>query len=100
MQDQLSHSSGRDPYLWAIARKRASFKTHFTIYLLVNAFLWALWFFSVEKKYIHNAVPWPLFTTLGWGIGITFHFLRAYVYPKNNRTEREYEKLMREKNNR
>jgi len=30
---------------------------------------------------------------IGWGIGLAFAYLKAYVYPKNGATEREYEKL-------
>jgi hypothetical protein len=30
---------------------------------------------------------------LGWGIGVFFHYMGAYVYPKDNSVEREYQKL-------
>jgi len=42
--------------------------------------------------------PWPVWPMIGWGIGLLFHFLGAYVYPKSNAVEREYEKLKKEQN--
>ena len=36
---------GKDPVLWEIAQKRASFKTHAVTYIIVNAFLWAFGFY-------------------------------------------------------
>ena len=89
---------GKDPALWEIARKRASFKTHALTYVIVNLFLWGVWYFTnngnSEVKIIDGGgYPWPIWTTLGWGIGLAFHFAEAYVFPKANSVEREYEKL-------
>lgn len=88
---------GKDPVLWEIAQKRAGFKKHLQTYLIVNAFLWALWYFTT---YTHtygqwHAYPWPIWTTLGWGVGLAFHYAGAYVFPKANSVETEYEKLKR-----
>jgi hypothetical protein len=82
---------GKDPALWEIAQKRASFKSHLAIYLVINAFMWSIWFFN--QKDHGTGYPWPVWTTLGWGIGVAFHYIGAYVYPKANSVEREYEKL-------
>lgn len=82
---------GKDPVLWEIAQRRASFKTHALTYVIVNTFLWGLWFFSSRKH--GSDYPWPIWSTLGWGIGLAFHFAGAYVFPKANSIEREYEKL-------
>lgn len=88
---------GKDPQLWEIAQKRASFKNHLIAYLIVNAFLWALWYFGKgpQGMHLHNNWPWPAWTTLGWGIGLAFHFAGAYIYPKANSVENEYDKLKR-----
>ena len=77
-----------DP-LWRQAKKRTGFKIHFTVYLLVNIFLWGLWFFV--KRY--EGAPWPIWTTLGWGIGVCFHFMSTYGTFKIFSVEKEYEKL-------
>ena len=88
---------GKDPQLWEIAQKRASFKTHLASYIIVNSFLWAIWYFT-DHRYDPldidgGNLPWPVWPMLGWGIGIAFHFAGAYVFPKVNTVEREYQKL-------
>ncbi len=85
----------KDKQLWEIAQKRAGFKSHLITYVLVNTFLWILWAINGAKHY-GGSIPWPVWPTLGWGIGIVSHYLGAYVYPKSNSVEREYEKLKRE----
>ncbi|MEP7238263.1 MAG: 2TM domain-containing protein [Ferruginibacter sp.] len=97
---------GKDPALWEIAQKRAGFKKHAVTYLIVNVFLWAVWFLSsshYEQFDVDNIkwghFPWPLWTTLGWGIGLAFHFAGAYVFPRANSVESEYEKLKNKQQN-
>ena len=98
---------GKDPALWEIAQKRASFKRHLITYLVINAFLWALWYFTGRHATVEidgDAMagfnfPWPIWTTLGWGIGLAFHFAGAYVFPRANSVEREYEKLKNQQKN-
>lgn len=90
---------GKDPVLWEIAQKRASFRSHAVTYLIVNAFLWAVWYFSSPHEHFNiteirwGHFPWPLWSTLGWGIGLAFHFAGAYIFPRSNSVETEYEKL-------
>lgn len=106
----MSHNQpapeGKDPILWEIAQKRASFKSHVVSYLIVNVFLWGIWFFSsghhhwdmVDLDVIDGGnFPWPIWPTLGWGIGLAFHFAGAYIFPHANSVESEYEKLKNKK---
>ncbi|MBC7849788.1 MAG: 2TM domain-containing protein [Chitinophagaceae bacterium] len=88
--------SDKEPQLWEIAQKRAAFKSHLATYLVVNAFIWGIWYFT-NRHTDHNGFPWPVWPTFGWGIGLFFHFLGAYVFPKSNSVEREYDKLTRNK---
>jgi 2TM domain len=94
---------GKDPILWEIAQKRASFKTHAVTYIIVNAFLWGIWFLSNNHHHLDfdnygwHHFPWPLWSTLGWGIGLAFHFAGAYIFPRANSVENEYEKLKNKK---
>lgn len=94
---------GKDPSLWQIAHKRASFKRHAITYVIVNVFLWIVWYMSAMRQHIDlgswgwGHFPWPLWTTVGWGIGLAFHFASAYVFPETNAVEREYEKLKNKK---
>jgi hypothetical protein len=90
---------GKDPELWDLAQRRASFKSHLLTYLIVNAFLWGIWYFSMpHQNDLRHSYPWPIWPTLGWGIGLAFHYVGAYVFPKSNSVENEYEKLKNSKN--
>ena len=83
---------GKDPHIWEIAQRRASFRSHLLTYIIVIGALWILWSFTSGSD---NSYMWPVWPTIGWGIGLTFHFLGAYVLQHSNHVEREYEKLMR-----
>ena len=96
---------GKDPELWEIAQKRAGFKKHLVTYVIINAFLWGIWFVTGNQHRIFDVgdwdmhrYPWPIWTTLGWGIGLAFHFAGAYVFHKSNSVEREYQKLKNQQN--
>ncbi len=91
---------GKDPMLWEIAQKRAKFKRHLVAYIIVNAFLWCIWFFTGNQhqsfrfdEWDTNHYPWPIWPMLGWGIGLAFSYADAYVFPKTNSVEDEYQKL-------
>ncbi len=43
------------------------FRTHLTVYLVVNAFLIAVWAASGGGYF------WPIWPILGWGIGVWSH---------------------------
>lgn len=89
---------GKDPEIWEIARKRVGFIKHAIVYVIVNVFLWGLWFFAGNE--FANSMgnyPWPIWTTLGWGIGLAFNFAGAYIFPGVNSTESEYQKLITKK---
>ena len=87
-------SDERDEVLWGIAKKRAGFKSHLLSYVLVNIFLWSLWYFT--GRHGRGDFPWPMWVTLGWGIGLGFSYSGAYIFPKSNSVQREYEKLKNE----
>lgn len=86
----------RDPHLWEIANRRASFKGHVATYVVMSVVFWIIWYLTGGPRY-NRFVPWPVWPVLGWGVGVLFHYLGAYVYPKENSTEKEYQKLLREK---
>jgi len=90
----MENLTEKEKMLWQIAKKRVEFKRHLTTYLIINAFFWALWYFTGSKKHDESGIPWPVFPMLGWGIGIAFHFLGAFVFPDRvSSVEKEYEKL-------
>ncbi len=92
-KNQQQNNESRDQQTWEIAKRRVAFKNHLAVYIVINLFLWAIWFFYADNKRSY----WPIYTTLGWGIGVVFHYLNAYVFPKENSVEREYDKMMRNK---
>ena len=79
----------KDPELWQQAKARAEFKTHLSVYIVVITLLWLIWVF-VGGIHTH---PWPIWPTIGWGIGIIFNYLGAYKF--SNTAEKEYQKLKR-----
>ncbi|RYY86209.1 MAG: 2TM domain-containing protein [Chitinophagaceae bacterium] len=91
----------KDPQLWRVARRRADFRKQFYTYLVINAFLWALWFFTGGRSY-GGGVPWPVWPTLGWGIGIAFQWFQAFGPGSGapDPADSEYEKLLREREQR
>jgi hypothetical protein len=60
------------------ARKRVQekrgFYSHLAAYVIVNIFLFLLWYFS------GRGFPWFVFPLGGWGIGLIFHFLGVFVF--------------------
>ncbi|TGE23393.1 2TM domain-containing protein [Hymenobacter metallicola] len=90
----------RDPQLWRMAKARAKFKTHLFTYLAVNGLLWTIWFltdFSAGHRYGSN-IPWPVWSTVFWGIGVFMNGVGVYGgLGKSQLSEREYERLVRER---
>ncbi len=90
---------GKDPALWELAQKRAGFKKHAVSYVIINAFFWVIWLLSSNRSErdfdfgTWDHLPWPVWSMFGWGIGLVFHFAGAYIFPRVNSVEKEYEKL-------
>jgi hypothetical protein len=91
----MEDTQERDPHLWKLALKRANFKRHLGTYIVVNGFLWAMWFFTNYKEGFHG-IPWPIWSTLGWGIGVYFGYRDAYS-DSSNQADKEYNKLKKER---
>lgn len=85
----------RDPQLWRMAKQRAKFKTHLFTYFAVNALLWTIWALT-DRNY--SPIPWPVWSTVFWGIGLAIRGFATYgVLGRENLSEREYEKLLRQR---
>jgi len=105
----MDNTEIKDEKLWKIAKRRASFKRHLISYILVNLFLWAIWFFSghiwnyfdndpgFQMHHYGSHFPWPIFVMFFWGIGLVFDFINSYAGFKDNLEEKEYQKLMNKK---
>ncbi len=92
MENTSNQQNEKDPQLWQLAQKRASFKYHLATYIVVNIFFWVLWYIKGQPNG-NDGVPWPVWPMLGWGIGIVFNYIGAYAAPKENLAEKEYDKL-------
>jgi hypothetical protein len=74
----------------ARVKAREDFRIHFLIYGLVNLFLWIIWYVNGPT----GGVPWPLYASFGWGIGLVAHWWSVYGV-NDGRREAEIEKEMR-----
>lgn len=70
-----------------LARKRVDFRIHLTVYLVINSILWLIWYLT-GQGYL-----WPVWPTLGWGIGVVFQYLFDYRSSRFLSAEEEYRKL-------
>jgi 2TM domain len=52
--------------------------------------LWIIWLFTGDT----HSYPWPIWPTMGWGVGVIFNYLAVYKF--GNTAEKEYEKLKRD----
>ena len=76
-------------------KERQDFLIHLAAFVGSNLIIWVLWFLLFSGPF-----PWPIFVTLGWGIGIVSHFLSYYfkygagANRRENAIEREIEQEM------
>ena len=93
---QMGAEQRHDEELWRIAKARVGFKWSFASYCIVNAMLVAIWYFtSGPFTYF-----WPIWPVMGWGICIAFQYFHAYHGNTLTSTEREYERLKKERESR
>jgi hypothetical protein len=98
-------ATNRDPELWRQARSRAKFKSHLFTYLWVNSLLWVIWALTDNYSGWHSNghhfnIPWPLWSTAFWGFGVLMNGIRVYSGFGASLSEREYERLVREREGR
>jgi hypothetical protein len=88
---ESSQGSARDEALAQIKRKR-EFRAAIAAYVVVNAALWLIWALSDERGDA-NGIPWPLWVTAFWGLGMV---LSAWnVYGQKPISEAEIDEEMR-----
>lgn len=87
-----------DEQVTKMAKARVGFKVHFMVYVLVNLFLMAIWMVTSGADMMDARVNdmddyyWPMWTHLGWGLGVAIHGFMVYG-PGNNMLAREEEKI-------
>ncbi len=77
-----------DPRQLAIKRlkQKREFQQNIVAYVVVNAFLVGIWFFTGRGYF------WPAWVMLGWGIGVVLHAWD--VYGRKPITEEEIQREM------
>jgi len=83
----------RDDELWQMAKARVAFRWSFACYFIVNSMLVTIWFFTTGI----GSYFWPIWSMMGWGVGIAFQYFHAFHGNKFTSTREEYEKLQRER---
>ena len=86
-----------DEQITRMAKMRVAFKTHAIVYVAVNLFLAAIWALTSDMQNIDinaggGADYWPIWTHLGWGLGLAIHGFTTYG-PGSNMLAREEEKI-------
>lgn len=82
-----------DQQLWQIAKSRAKFKRSLGTYSIVIPFLWIIWYLTMPREFKWNHIPWPIWPMLGWGIGLSIQYMKAYVFVTDSLEQQEYDKL-------
>lgn len=76
-----------------IVRKKHDLFINAIIYIAVNLFLIFIWFMT------GRGIFWPIFSMLGWGVGIAAMAIDVVRFINNkgysDKVEREYQKLKR-----
>jgi hypothetical protein len=90
-RDEVRLTNKRDKQLWKLAKQRVRFRRHMYAYLFVNTAFWLIWIWQTGgRSYAH---PWPIWPSLGWGLGLFIHYLDAFHDRRSKAVEREYHKL-------
>jgi hypothetical protein len=79
----------RELAVQSLKRKRG-FMKHLRSYIVVNAFLWALYVWAGISS--HEWAPWPLIVMGGWGIGLGLNAWAVYGRGSGPITEDEIQR--------
>lgn len=69
--------------LTKMAARRTSFKIHFAIFILANAFLWVVWYFLFKGKEDKTFLMAILFLLIVWLLAVILHYMIVYKWTKS-----------------
>lgn len=75
------------------AQKKADFRKYVYAYLIINAILWVIWWFTEGHSAGLLIDSWPLWIMLGWGIGMALKYYEAYHGFKQTAANPEHKNL-------
>jgi hypothetical protein len=58
-------------------KKRRDLHTHAFVYLTINLLVWGVWLAIAMTS--DSWYPWPIWVTLGWGVGLVLNAWDVYV---------------------
>ncbi|HEQ79048.1 MAG TPA: 2TM domain-containing protein [Euryarchaeota archaeon] len=74
------------------------FYKHLAAYVVVNLMLFFIWLWTYF--FDGETFPWFIFPLGGWGIGLLFHFLSAFIWGDfQDWKKKKVEELMEKENN-
>jgi hypothetical protein len=59
-------------------KQKQAFRSHLFSFVLVITMFWIIWLVSAISGHGGAGFPWPIFPTLGWGMGLAFNWRAAY----------------------
>lgn len=65
-------------YATSKQNSRRGFRIHLLVFLLGIPATWIIWLLT------NSQYPWPIWSTISWSVGITFHYLGVFVFSKKN----------------
>lgn len=96
MPSQMSEEEIRKLAESRVSRKKGFF-IHLTVYIIVNSFLVIIW--AITSSVAKYWFPWFIFPLAGWGVGLLFHGMSVFAFPKGGsdwerkEIEKEMDKL-------
>ena len=66
-----------------MAARRTSFKIHFAIFILANAFLWVVWYFLFKDSEDITFLKAILFLLIVWLLAVILHYMIVYKWTKS-----------------
>jgi len=81
-QEQLSSDSTLRERAIKQLKERRDFQTHLLVYVLVNGMLVGIWAISSPGVFF-----WPLYSIVGWGIGLVLHGWDVYFSSEPDETQ-------------
>lgn len=78
------------------AQHRTTFKIHLGIFVLVNIFLWIVWYFLFKGKEDPTFFKAILFLSVAWFVFVVAHYLIVYKWDKTF-SEKELSRLKKQR---
>ena len=74
-----------------IAETRYWFRVHLILYVIINAGLFMIWYFTGTADFV-----WPLIPLVFWALGLIAHYIIAYRSMGVGWIEKETEKVLQD----